>query len=64
MKFMRFANGDGAAYGIVDGETVKEISNSPIGQDYSETGASHDLNEIKILAPNPRPGKMLALALN
>ncbi|MCZ6539287.1 MAG: fumarylacetoacetate hydrolase family protein, partial [Chloroflexi bacterium] len=31
---------------------------------YSETGASHDLDEIKILAPVPRPGKMLCLALN
>lgn len=64
MKFVRFASGDSGAYGIVDGETVKEISNSPIGQDYSETGATHDLNEIKILAPNPSPGKMLCLALN
>ena len=64
MKFVRFSNGGDAAYGIVDGETVKQISNSPIGQDYSETGGTHDLNEVKILAPNPRPGKMLCLALN
>ena len=64
MKFVRFASGYDAAYGIVDGETVKEISNSPIGQGYSETGATHVLNEIKVLAPVPRPGKMLCLALN
>ena len=64
MKFVRFASGDDAAYGIVDGETVKEISNSPIGQGYSETGATHELKEIKVLAPVPRPGKMLCLALN
>ena len=64
MKFVRFATGNGAAYGIVDGDTVKEISNSPIGRDYTETGKTHSLNEIKILAPNPKPGKMLCLALN
>ncbi|MGY8880030.1 MAG: fumarylacetoacetate hydrolase family protein [Dehalococcoidia bacterium] len=64
MKFVRFSNGGDAAYGVVDGDTVKEISNSPIGQDYSETGATHDLNEVKILAPNPNPSKMLCLALN
>lgn len=64
MKFVRFASGYDAAYGIVDGETVKEISNSPIGQGYSETGATHDLKEIKVLAPVPRPGKILCLALN
>lgn len=64
MKFVRFANGGGTAYGVVDGDTVKEISNSPIGRDYSETGSTHDLGEIKILAPNPNPSKMLCLALN
>jgi len=64
MKFVRFANGDDAIYGIVEGETVKEISNSPIGQKYSETGVNHDLNKIRILAPNPQPSKMLCLALN
>lgn len=64
MKFVRFATAGGAAYGIVDGDTVREISNSPIGQDYRETGDTHPLDDIKILAPNPKPGKMLCLALN
>lgn len=64
MKFVRYAKGDGAAYGIVDGDTVKEISNSPIGQDYSETGETTSLDDVKILAPNPNPSKMLCLALN
>ena len=64
MKFVRFAKDGGAAYGIVDGDTVKEISNSPIGEKYTETGATKQLDDIKILAPNPKPGKMLCLALN
>ena len=64
MKFVRFSKEADASYVIVDGETVREISNSPIGQDYTETGATYDINEIKILAPNPNPSKMLCLALN
>ena len=65
MKFVRFESGDGvAAYGVVNGDKVNEISNSPIGQDYSETGSTYDLQDIKILAPNPHPSKMLCLALN
>lgn len=64
MKFVRFATDGGPAYGIVDGDDVKEISNSPIGQDYKETGKTHSLKSLKILAPNPEPSKMLCLALN
>ena len=64
MKFVRFAKGSGSAYGIVEGNTVKEISGSPIGQSYKETGETHQLDKVKILAPNPKPGKMLCLALN
>ena len=65
MKFVRFDAGGGAAYGIVEDDgTVAEISNSPIGQDYTRTGATHDLASVKILAPNPNPIKMLCLARN
>ena len=64
MKFVRFAKGDGAAYGIVEDGMVTEISNSPIGQDYSVSDNVENLDNVRILAPNPRPGKMLCLALN
>ncbi len=64
MKYVRFEKDGGAAYGIVDGDTVKELDGSPITGNTTETGATHSLGEIRILAPNPRPGKMLALALN
>ncbi len=63
MKFVRFKKGEGSAYGIVDGDKVKEISGSPL-REYKETGETHALSSIKILAPIARPGKMLALALN
>ena len=65
MKFVRFDSGNGAAYGIVEDDgTITEISNSPIGQSYEATGASHSLSDVKILAPNPNPTKMLCLARN
>lgn len=66
MKYVRYQSGDGAsaAYGIVDGSTVREISTSPIGHDYTETGATHQLADVQILAPNPNPPKMLCLARN
>ena len=65
MKFVRFENGSGAAYGIVEEDsTITEISNSPIGQSYEATGATYSLSDVKILAPNPNPTKMLCLARN
>ncbi len=65
MKFVRFEGSDGPAYGIVEDDgTVKVISSSPIGQDYEETGQTANLGEVKILAPNPNPIKMLCLARN
>ena len=54
LKFVRFENGGGASYGIVEDDgTITEISNSPIGQSYETTGATHSLSDVKILAPNP-----------
>ena len=65
MKFVRFDNGGGASYGIVEDDgTITEISNSPIGQSYEATGATHNLADVRILAPNPNPVKMLCLARN
>ncbi|MBA31223.1 MAG: fumarylacetoacetate hydrolase [Chloroflexi bacterium] len=64
MKFVRFEQNGKVNYGIVTNDVVSEISNSPIGQQYSETGEKYNLSEVKILAPVPQPGKMLCLALN
>ena len=64
MKFVRFSVNSEEKYGIIDNENVKEITNSPIGKSYKETGEIFDIKSIKILAPNPNPGKMLCLALN
>ena len=62
MKFVRFSAGGSDSYGIVDGDTVKAI-NGPGYSDYSETGATHALADVTLLAP-VEPNKMLAMALN
>lgn len=65
MKYLRFESNGQTSYGIVDDDgTVRQISNSPIGQEYSETGNKFQLADVKILAPNPNPIKMLCLARN
>lgn len=64
LKYVRFQSGETTAYGIVDGDNLAQISNSPIGMEYSETGETYELAEVKILAPNPNPVKMLCLARN
>lgn len=62
MKFVRFSAGGSNSYGIVDGDTVKAIS-GPGYSDYTETGATHALADVILLAP-VEPNKMLAMALN
>ena len=65
LKFVRFQTTNGVAYGIVEDDgSVAEISNSPIGRFYERTGATYILSDVKILAPNPNPIKMLCLARN
>ena len=64
-KYVRFLSKDGQpAYGLVENGMVKGISNSPIGAVYYETSTTIPLQQVTILSPNPRPSKMLCLALN
>ena len=55
------ANGT-VTHGILDGEVLKEISNSPL-EDYSETGNTHSVSEVKLLSPTD-PSKVVAIGLN
>ncbi len=65
MKYVRFESAGEASYGIVDDDgSIRQLSNSPIGREYSETGVKFHLAEVRILAPNPNPIKMLCLARN
>ena len=62
MKFARYlAHGD-VAYGVVDGDTVREITTTPFEQ-YEVTDHTHGLSEVKLLTPTA-PSKILAVGLN
>jgi 2-keto-4-pentenoate hydratase/2-oxohepta-3-ene-1,7-dioic acid hydratase in catechol pathway len=61
-KYIRFRSGSSDAYGILDGDTVRELRGGLFG-DHSETGAVHQLGAVKLLYPC-RPGKILAVGLN
>jgi 2-keto-4-pentenoate hydratase/2-oxohepta-3-ene-1,7-dioic acid hydratase in catechol pathway len=57
-----FSNSGVAAYGILDGDTVREIRGdlfeSPV-----ESGATHKLSDVKLLHPC-QPGKIMGVGLN
>jgi 2-keto-4-pentenoate hydratase/2-oxohepta-3-ene-1,7-dioic acid hydratase in catechol pathway len=61
-KYVRFRRGASVGYGILDGETIREIGGPPFGAP-SQTGARHKLAEVKLLFPC-EPPKVLAVGLN
>ena len=63
MRIARFEAEGTISYGLVDGDAVRVISGSPFGE-FTETGDAHALPSVRLLAPVPRPGKILAMALN
>jgi 2-keto-4-pentenoate hydratase/2-oxohepta-3-ene-1,7-dioic acid hydratase in catechol pathway len=61
MTYIRYRSGTGTAYGLLDGDTVRELRGDPF--QHSETGVRHKLSEVKLLYPCT-PGKILAVGLN
>src|SRR5260370_15013270 len=61
-KYVRFRKGSTTAYGILDGDTVREIHGDLFG-DRKPAGAKHKLSEVKLLYPCTPP-KVLAVGLN
>jgi hypothetical protein len=61
-KYVRFRHGTKTAHGILDGEVIRELRDSPF-EGVHETGAKHRLAEVKLLAPC-QPPKILAVGLN
>jgi 2-keto-4-pentenoate hydratase/2-oxohepta-3-ene-1,7-dioic acid hydratase in catechol pathway len=61
-KYIRFRSGATDAYGILDGDTVREIRGD-VFEHHAETGTTHRLSEVKLLYPC-RPGKIMAVGLN
>ncbi len=62
IRFVRFRRGSATAYGVLDGETIREIRGDFLGA-YKEAGARHKLADVKLLYPC-QPSKVLAVGLN
>jgi 2-keto-4-pentenoate hydratase/2-oxohepta-3-ene-1,7-dioic acid hydratase in catechol pathway len=60
--YIRFRSASGEAYGILEGNTVRELSGDPISGG-APSRVTHELSGVKLLAP-VRPGKILAVGLN
>jgi 2-keto-4-pentenoate hydratase/2-oxohepta-3-ene-1,7-dioic acid hydratase in catechol pathway len=63
IRYCRFSKGGTTAFGIVDGQTVRQLAGDLFANP-KETGARHKLSEVKLLYPIPAPTKILALAGN
>ncbi|MEX2263993.1 MAG: fumarylacetoacetate hydrolase family protein [Bryobacteraceae bacterium] len=61
-KYVRYRKGAATSYGILDGDTIRELKGSLFGK-HAETGAKTALSEVKLLYPCTPP-KVLAVGLN
>jgi 2-keto-4-pentenoate hydratase/2-oxohepta-3-ene-1,7-dioic acid hydratase in catechol pathway len=61
-QYVRYRYGSDTSYGILEGETVRELRGDLFG-DNSPAGATHRLSEVKLLYPC-QPGKIMAVGLN
>ncbi len=62
MKYVRYRDQSKNAYGVLDGQIIREISGDLFGQ-RQETGSSKDLRDVQLLWPC-EPSKVLAVGLN
>jgi 2-keto-4-pentenoate hydratase/2-oxohepta-3-ene-1,7-dioic acid hydratase in catechol pathway len=61
-QYVRYSIGSTTSYGVLDGDTVREIAGGLFGN-RAETGIRRALGDVKLLAPC-QPGKILAVGLN
>ena len=61
-KYIRYRSGSTTAYGILDGDSVRELRGDLFG-DRKETGTKHRMADVKLLHPC-EPPKILAVGLN
>jgi 2-keto-4-pentenoate hydratase/2-oxohepta-3-ene-1,7-dioic acid hydratase in catechol pathway len=60
-KYVRYRIGTHDSYGILNGETVRELQGDLF--QHRETGATHSFVDVKLLPPST-PSKILAVGLN
>jgi 2-keto-4-pentenoate hydratase/2-oxohepta-3-ene-1,7-dioic acid hydratase in catechol pathway len=63
MFYARFRHSAREAYGIIEGEHIYELDGEIFGE-HSSAQSGIPLSEVAFLAPVPRPGKILAAAVN
>ncbi len=63
VKYAKFRVGDRIAWGIVEGDQIREISNDPF-RPYTRTDRVHNLSDVKLLVPTRRRVKVFAVAGN
>src|SRR5579872_4480598 len=61
-QYIRFRIGSSESYGILDGDTVREIGGGLFGS-RTATGVTHNLADVKLLYPC-QPTKIMAVGLN
>lgn len=61
-RYIRYRVGSSTAYGILDGDTIRELRGELFGE-HKETGVKHRLADVKLLYPC-EPPKILAVGLN
>jgi 2-keto-4-pentenoate hydratase/2-oxohepta-3-ene-1,7-dioic acid hydratase in catechol pathway len=62
VRYLRFQKGDTIAYGVLEGERVRQLDGDLFGK-WSKTETTHALSDVKPLPPT-RPTQVLALAGN
>jgi 2-keto-4-pentenoate hydratase/2-oxohepta-3-ene-1,7-dioic acid hydratase in catechol pathway len=62
VKYLRFQAGDAVAYGIVEGDRVRQLDGDLFGA-YKKTETTHALKDVKLLVPT-QPTQVLAMAGN
>ena len=62
MKFARYEAHGEIAYGVVEGDTVHQLTTTPF-ESYQVTDHIHTLDQVRLLAPVV-PQKVMAIALN
>ena len=62
MKYARYLAHGQVSYGVLDGDTLREITGTPF-EEFQITDHTHGLSEVKLLPPTS-PTKILAVGLN